>query len=71
MEKEPFRPQTRLVIQASIPVSTNVHGEEEYDNLKVFLLAISPRITLNGQIVKMLEPCCKDRKDTKKHEKNP
>lgn len=50
----------RLVIQASIPVATARDGEDEYENLKVFLLAISPDITLNGQLIKMLERCCKD-----------
>lgn len=59
MEKEPFKPHFRLVVQASIPIETVVQGEIEYDNLKVFLLAISPNITLNGQCVQMLEPCCK------------
>lgn len=49
----------RLVVQCSIPIETPEQGEAEYENLKVFLLAISPDITLNGQIIKILEPCCK------------
>lgn len=60
---EPFKPQLRLVIQVSIPLTSTEEGDAEYKNLKVFLLAISPDITLNGQIVKMLEPCCKERKE--------
>lgn len=56
---EPFKPQLRLVIQASIPVHNAAEGDAEYDNLKIFLLAISPDITLNGQTMKQLEPCCK------------
>lgn len=58
---EPFKPQLRLVIQASIPIEIIETGEAEYNNLRIFLLAISPDITLNGQIIKMLEPCCKEK----------
>jgi len=54
-----FDPRLRLIIQASIPVPTAAHGQAEYENLKIFLLAISPDITLNGQLMSMLEPCCK------------
>ena len=64
MAKEPYKPQLRLIAQASIPLPTTQAAEEEYNNLKIFLLAISPDISLNGQIIKMLEPCCKDRKPT-------
>lgn len=64
----PIRQPLRLVIQASIPIQTTIQGELEYDNLKIFLLAISPDITLNGQIMKMLEPCCKKQKETKNNE---
>lgn len=68
---KPFKPQLRLVIQASIPLVSDGDGISEYENLKVFLLAISPDITLNGQIVKALEPCCKKQKETKNDEKGP
>lgn len=79
---EPFKPQLRLTVQASVPVHTALEAEDEYENLKVFLLAISPDITLNGQITKMLEPCCKkppvtpsaargEKPETKPHEKSP
>jgi hypothetical protein len=53
-----FEPVMRLVCQCSIPVSTRANGKAEYENLKVFLTAISPHVTLNGQIMEMLEPCC-------------
>ena len=56
---EPFKERLRIIVQASIPIETPEQGEAEYNNLKIFLLAISPDITLNGQIMKMLEPCCK------------
>lgn len=71
MTKEIFKPQLRLVIQASIPIHESAEGDTEYENLKVFLLAISPNISLNGQIMKMLEPCCKERKETKTNGQNP
>lgn len=67
----PFKPQLRLTIQASVPISTADEGDAEYKNLKVFLLAISRNITLNGQITKMLEPCCKEQRESKANEKSP
>lgn len=66
---EPFKSQLRLVVQASIPVRDSAEGDAEYGNLKIFLLAISPDITLNGQIMKMLEPCCKDKSKGDTHER--
>lgn len=66
----PFKPQLRLVIQASVPVAHIAVAEAEYNNLRIFLLAISPDITLNGQIVKMLEPCCKKKQESTNNEKN-
>lgn len=68
---EPFKPQLRLIIQASIPIEIIETGEAEYNNLRIFLLAISPDITLNGQIMKMLEPCCKKKPEGDPHAKNP
>lgn len=62
--KKEFKPQLRLIVQASVPVPSAEYGEAEYDSLKIYLLAISPDVTLNGQIIKMLEPCCKDRKES-------
>lgn len=67
---KPIIQPLRLVVQASIPIDTNIEGEVEYDNLKIFLLAISPDITLNGQIIKMLEPCCKNKKRIPNDEKD-
>lgn len=71
MEKEPFKSQLSLVVQASIPVRSAEEGDAEYANLKIFLLAISPDISLNGQIMKMLEPCCKKKPKGDPHEQNP
>ena len=67
---EPIRQPLRLICQASIPIQTTIQGELEYDNLKIFLLAIDPDITLNGQIMKMLEPCCKKKPEIPNHEKD-
>jgi len=68
---KPFKPETRLIIQASIPVSGDTQGEILYNEIKVFLLSWHADITLNGQIMKMLEPCCKKKQETKNHEKSP
>lgn len=59
-----FDPRLRLIVQASIPVLSAEDGQDEYHNLKTFLLAISPDITLNGQLMSMLEPCCKKKEPT-------
>lgn len=59
MPIQTFDPQLRLIVQASIPVLSAEDGKDEYHNLKVFLLAINPDVTLNGQLLSMLEPCCK------------
>ncbi len=56
---EPFKPQLRLIFQGSIPIPSAEFGQGEYNDLKIHLLAIDPDITLNGQIIKRLEPCCK------------
>lgn len=79
---EPFKPQLRLVIQASIPIGCAEEGDANYNEIAHFLLVFSPDITLNGQIIKMLEPCCKEKpvtpsaargekQETKDHEKSP
>ncbi|MBA7611865.1 hypothetical protein ES703_19096 [subsurface metagenome] len=71
MAQDPITQPLRLIVQASIPIETHIQGELEYDNLKIFLLAISPEITLNGQVIKRLEPCCKKKQETKDHEESP
>ena len=68
---EPFKPQTRLVIQASIPVMGEQQGDILYKEIKIFLLSWHKDITLNGQIMKPLEPCCKKKQEPKDHEKSP
>jgi hypothetical protein len=56
---EPFKPQLRLVIQASVPVEEIIEGEEFYRQIKEMLLNYSENVTINGQLIKILEPCCK------------
>ena len=58
------QPELRLIFQGSIPITCQENGEAEYNDLKTHLLAISPRITLSGQIIKQLEPCCAENTKT-------
>jgi len=58
METPPFKSELRLIFQGTIPIATDTVGSELYNELKVFLLSWDPNVTLNGQIIKMLEPCC-------------
>lgn len=51
----------KLVFQGNITISCEQAGEEFYNDLKIFLKSVDPQGTLNGQIMKMLEPCCKKR----------
>ena len=62
MPKEPFKPELRLMIQASIPVMGDTQGEILYNEIKVFLLSWHKDITLNGQVLNMHAPCCKEKK---------
>jgi nucleoside diphosphate kinase len=55
----PFKPELRLIVQSSVPIEEILEGEELYRQLKEMLKSYSPEVTLNGQIIKMLEPCCK------------
>lgn len=51
----------RLVFQGSVPVETALEGEELYRQFSEMVRNYDPKSTLNGQIMKMLEPCCGDR----------
>jgi hypothetical protein len=62
METPSFKPELRVVIQASVPVEEIIEAEELYRQLKEMLKNYSENVTLNGQIMKMLEPCCKEKK---------
>jgi hypothetical protein len=62
MSTEPFKAQLRLTFQCSIPFDDPLHAEEWYRMLREMVMEQSPLSTLNGQVMKMLEPCCGDRK---------
>jgi len=62
MADERSKHEIRLVFQGSIPFDTDEHAESWYMMLKEMVASQSPRATLNGQIIKMLEPCCGDKK---------
>lgn len=48
----------RLVFQGSIPFDDHVEAENWYKMLKEMVRHKSDNSTLNGQVMKMLEPCC-------------
>ena len=49
----------RLNLQASIPVTAQGEATAIYEEFKCFLKSYHTDITLNGQVMMMLEPCCK------------
>lgn len=70
MNGQPPVRSLRLVFQGSIPIKTDVQGDIEYKDLKVHLSAVSPDFILNGQIIKVLEPCCNKKASTQNAQKN-
>lgn len=58
MEKPEFKPEMRLVFQGSIPFELPENAETFYELLKSMVKSQSEKSTFNGQIMKMLEPCC-------------
>lgn len=63
-----FEPTMRLAFQGSIPVHTDQQAKDIYNELRVFIKSWSENCTLNGQVIMMLEPCCKNRKEQNKDE---
>lgn len=59
MGNEPFKPELRLVFQGSVKIINADEGDNIYEGLKTFFLLYKESLTLNGQLMKMLEPCCK------------
>jgi hypothetical protein len=57
-------PELRLTFQGSIPFEDATLATIWYNMLKEMVLSQSPKSTLNGQIMKMLEPCCGDKTKT-------
>ena len=64
MAIEPFKPQLRLVFQGSVPFEEPAQAEAWYTMLKEMVKSQSLNATLNGQVVKVLEPCCSDKAKT-------
>jgi len=69
MKAEPFKPELRLMIQAFVPVDDVPEGEALYDELRIFLQAYNPDVKINASIIKTLEPCCPEKKDSEQNEK--
>lgn len=57
-KEEPFKPVMRLCFQGSIPFEDPVEAEIWYNMLKEMVKHKSNISTLNGTIIKGLEPCC-------------
>ena len=69
-EKEPFKPQLKLIFQASVPIECDLEGSAFYGSIKEMLITYDKNSTLSGQIIKMLEPCCKKKQEGQQNEKN-
>lgn len=61
MENEPIIKPLRLIFQGSVTVENAEDADIIYDELKTFVKSHGPDSTLNGQVIKMLEPCCKEK----------
>lgn len=62
MSNGPITKPLRLIFQGSVTVENAEDAEIFYDELKIFVRGRGPDSVLNGQIIKMLEPCCKEKK---------
>jgi hypothetical protein len=58
MNAEPVIKPLRLIFQGSVTVENAEDADIIYDELKTFVKSHGPDSTLNGQVMKMLEPCC-------------
>jgi hypothetical protein len=59
MEKPENKPDLRLNFQGSIPFESADNAEIFYTRLKEMVKSQSEKSIINGQVSKMLEPCCK------------
>jgi hypothetical protein len=64
MDKPTPQTELRLVFQGSIPSDNIEDLIHTYTNLKAFVKGFHLKATINGQLVKLLEPCCNERKPT-------
>lgn len=69
MENPEFKSELRLLVQCSIPFENPEYAEMWYAMLKEMVKTQSEKSTLNGQIIKMLEPCCKKNVGVSQNEK--
>lgn len=51
----------RLVFRGSIPFEEPIQAEQWYNMLKEMVKTQSENSTLDGQVMKLLEPCCGDK----------
>lgn len=52
------------MFQGSITVFSAADAEIVYDELKIFVKSHGTESTINGQVIKLMEPCCKEKKKT-------
>jgi hypothetical protein len=69
MEKPEFKPELRLVFQGNIPIENILEAQAWYEALKEMVIFQSPKSMLSGQIIKILEPCCQQKKGPEPNEK--
>jgi hypothetical protein len=62
IEQQKQSQETRLIFQGSIPIDAVVNAEKWFDMLKELVHSQSDRATLSGQVIKLLTPCCGDKK---------
>ena len=62
MPNKPFKPELRLNFQGSVKIINADEGDIIYEGLKTFFSLYRESLMLNGQIMKPLEPCCKEKK---------
>jgi len=63
-----FKSELRLIVQVSLPCEDILDGVAIYQTLKDMFVIYDPNVTMSGQLVKMLEPCCKERKESPAHD---
>lgn len=68
---EPIIKPLRLLFQGSITIENAEDADIVYDELKIFIKKYGRDCTLNGQVIKPLEPCCKEKKETANVRQNP
>jgi hypothetical protein len=69
MDKQEYKPELRLIFQGNIPVANVLDAQAWYESLKEMVMFQSPKSMLNGQIIKILEPCCQQKKGLAPDEK--